>query len=83
MCVSPSVAPWVCWDNAQQDSFWSTLKSEFYDRCEFTTRTTAVTAVSRWISQFHNRQPKHSALGNITPAVFEDIKIHETTGQAA
>ena len=24
-----------CWDNAQHESFWSTLKTEFYDRHEF------------------------------------------------
>lgn len=25
----------VCWDNAQQESFWSTLKTEFYQRHRF------------------------------------------------
>lgn len=73
----------VCWDNAQQESFWSTLKSEFYDRREFATRTSAVTAVSRWIDQFYNQRRRHSALGNIAPAVFEDITIREATSQAA
>lgn len=82
--VRPSVGrTGVCWDNAQQESFWSTLKSEFYDRYAFTTHTAAVTAVSRWIDQFYNRRRRHSALGNIAPAVFEDIKIHEATSQAA
>ena len=36
----------VCWDNAQQESFWSTLKTEFYNRHTFTTRDQAITAVS-------------------------------------
>lgn len=73
----------VCWDNAQQESFWSTLKSEFYRRHQFATHTAAITAVSRWIDQFYNHKRRHSALGNIAPAVFEDIKIHEATSQAA
>ncbi|WP_411266668.1 integrase core domain-containing protein [Enemella evansiae] len=33
----------VCWDNAQQESFWSTLKTEFYQRYSFTTRAEAIT----------------------------------------
>ncbi|GAC58499.1 putative transposase [Gordonia hirsuta DSM 44140 = NBRC 16056] len=57
----------VCWDNAQQESFWSTLKTEFKNRHEFATRASAVTAVSRWIDQFYNRRRRHSALGNIAP----------------
>lgn len=73
----------VCWDNAQQESFWSTLKSEFYQRHRFDTHAAAVTAVSRWIDQFYNRRRRHSALGNIAPTVFEDIKMHEATSQAA
>ena len=28
----------VCWDNAQQESFWSTLKTEYYHRHVFTTQ---------------------------------------------
>jgi transposase InsO family protein len=36
----------VCWDNAQIESFWSTLKTEFYNRHTFTTRTEAIHAVS-------------------------------------
>lgn len=73
----------MCWDNAQQESFWSTLKTEFYQRHTFATHAEAVTAVSRWIDQFYNRQRRHSALGYLAPAAFEDIKIHEATSQAA
>jgi transposase InsO family protein len=31
----------VCWDNAQQESFWATLKVEFYDRYLWPTKTAA------------------------------------------
>jgi putative transposase len=36
----------VCWDNAQQESFWSTLKTEYYQRHSFATRDQAIEAVS-------------------------------------
>ncbi len=73
----------VCWDNAQQESFWSTLKTEFYQRHEFATHTAAITAVSRWIDQTYNGTRRHSSLGNKAPAVFEDIMINQATSQAA
>ena len=65
----------VCWDNAQQESFWSTLKTEFYDRYTFATRAEAITAVSTWIETIYNRRRRHSALGNISPVAFENRTI--------
>ena len=35
----------VCWDNAQQESFWATMKVEFYDRYPWPTKTAAKLAV--------------------------------------
>jgi transposase InsO family protein len=61
----------VCWDNAQQESFWSTLKTEFYNRHTFATRTDAIHAVSTWIETVYNRRRRHSSLGMTTPVAFE------------
>jgi putative transposase len=61
----------VCWDNAQQESFWSTLKTEFYQRRSFPTRTAAIRAVSTWIDEVYNRRRRHSSLGQIPPITFE------------
>ncbi len=61
----------VCWDNAQQESFWSTLKTEYYDRYWFDTHAEAITGVSTWIEQVYNRARRHSALGQISPVTFE------------
>ncbi len=62
----------VCWDNAQQESFWSTLKTEFYHRHTFTTREQAIRAVTTWIENTYNRRRRHSALGQISPVSFEN-----------
>lgn len=72
----------VCWDNAQQESFWSTLKTEFYDRHTFTTRSEAIRAVSTWIETVYNRRRRHSSLGQISPVAFE-LRLTTTTAQAA
>lgn len=72
----------VCWDNAQQESFWSTLKTEFYQRHEFATRTDAIHAVTDWIENVYNRRRRHSALGQIPPITFETQHINQTA-QAA
>lgn len=69
----------VCWDNAQQESFWSTLKTEFYQRHQFLTRAEAIHAVSSWIDTVYNHRRRHSALGQIPPVAFE----HRITTAAA
>ncbi len=67
----------VCWDNAMQESFWSTLKTEFYNRRSWATRREAIEATGRWIEQFYNRTRLHSALGYTTP-----IEHEQTTNEA-
>jgi transposase InsO family protein len=63
----------VCWDNAMQESFWSTLKTEFYDRRRWATRHEAIRATGRWIEEFYNRARLHSALGYATPVEHERL----------
>ncbi|WP_086009213.1 IS3 family transposase [Mycobacterium xenopi] len=62
----------VCWDNAQQESFWATLKVEFYDRYLWPTKTAAKLAVGDWIERIYNRRRRHSALAMMSPVEFED-----------
>jgi transposase InsO family protein len=72
----------VCYDNAQQESFWSTLKTEFYHRHEFATHRDAIHAVSSWIETVYNRRRRHSALGMNSPVAFEHRSI-TTAAEAA
>lgn len=61
----------VCWDNAQQESLWSTLKTEYYHRHHFTTPADAIHGVTDWIETVYNRRRRHSALGMQAPVAFE------------
>ena len=61
----------ICYDNAAQESFWSTLKTEFFNRHDFATHREAIHGVSFWIETVYNRRRRHSALGMISPVAFE------------
>ena len=71
----------VCWDNAAAESFWATLKVEFYDRYLWPTKATAKLAVGDWIERVYNRRRRHSSIGMIPPAEYEN-RITQTA-QAA
>ena len=62
----------VCFDNAMAESFWSTLKTEFYDRKRWPTRDAARKAVAYWMEVVYNRRRRHSALGMVSPVDFEN-----------
>jgi putative transposase len=61
----------ICWDNAMAESFFATLKTEFYYRRVWPTRNRAATEVGAWIEDRYNRRRRHSALGQISPVSFE------------
>jgi putative transposase len=71
----------VCWDNAASESFWATLKVEFYYRHLWPTKAAAKLAVGDWIERVYNRHRRHSAIGMISPAEYEN-RITQTA-QAA
>ena len=53
------------------ESFWLTLKNEFYDRQKWATRDEARKAVAQWIEIVYNRRRRHSSIGMISPVDFE------------
>ena len=61
-----------CYDNAPTESFWGALKQEFVYHYRFRTRLEAKAAIQEWIEVFYNRIRRHSALGNIPPAVWAE-----------
>jgi len=71
----------VCWDNAAAESFWSTFKTEFYDRHRWATKAEAKTASGHWIEERYNRRRRHSSIGMLTPVRFEEHQLQ--TAEAA
>ncbi len=61
----------VCGDNAMAESFFATLKTEFYYRRVWPTQARAQLEVGAWIEDRCNRRRRHSALGQISPVQFE------------
>lgn len=62
----------VCWDNAAAESFWATLKVEFYDRYLWPTKAAARIAVGDWIERVYNRRRRHSSIGMLSPVDYEN-----------
>jgi transposase InsO family protein len=63
------------------ESGFATLKTEFYDRHRWATRSEAKTASGRWIEERYSRKRRHSSIGMLTPVCFEKQQLH--TAQAA
>jgi putative transposase len=60
-----------CWDNAPMESFFATLKKELVHRQRYQTRNEARRSLFEYIEIFYNRVRRHSALGYLSPAQFE------------
>ena len=62
--------PGNCYDNAPEESFFRTLKTELGPLTHATHRA-AATAIADYIECFYNRERLHSTLHYQSPAVFE------------
>lgn len=60
-----------CYDNACAESFFHNLKVEAIHREQFKTRSDMRRQVFECIELDYNKQRRHSAIGMITPEVFE------------
>jgi len=60
-----------CWDNAPVESFFSTLKTELLPARPWEDHATAHAALRHYIEAFYNRRRLHSALGYVSPVVYE------------
>lgn len=61
-----------CYDNAVAESFFSTLEFELLMQSDWQTREDARLAIFRYIETWYNRKRRHSTLGYISPAEYEE-----------
>jgi putative transposase len=60
-----------CYDNAITESFHGTLKTEWIYHQRYATREDARRSIFEYIEVFYNRQRRHSAIGYVSPEMFE------------
>jgi transposase InsO family protein len=61
-----------CWDNAVAESFFATLKKELVHRRSWPSRRELTAEVFEYIEAFYNRIRRHSTLGMLSPADYEN-----------
>ena len=61
-----------CYDNAVAESFFATLKKELVHRRSWPTRRELTSEVFEYIEAFYNRTRRHSTLGYLSPADYEN-----------
>jgi transposase InsO family protein len=64
-------------DNAMAENFVSTLRDDLVSGLEFPSRQAAKTAMFDYLETFYNTRQLHSALGNRSPADFEEDRMEE------
>lgn len=60
-----------CYDNAAVETFFKTLKAELIWRHSWQTRQQVTQAIFKYINGFYNTRRRHSAIGGLSPADFE------------
>jgi putative transposase len=61
------------YDNAVAETFFATLKKELINRRAWPSRLELQSAVFEYIEAFYNRHRRHSTLGMVSPAEYEQM----------
>lgn len=61
-----------CWDNALAESFFATIKGELLDHRSWQSHAAARAAIFDYIEGWYNIRRRHSALGYLSPAAYEN-----------
>jgi len=66
-------------DNTMIESFWSTMQRELLDTQSWSTRSELAAAIFEWIEAWYNPRRRHSSLGDLAPAEFENLHTAAVT----
>jgi putative transposase len=67
------------YDNAVAEAFFATLKKDLVNRRTWPSRHELQSAMFEYIEAFYNRQRRHSALGMVSPAEYEQTHTTATS----
>jgi transposase InsO family protein len=62
-----------CWDNACVESFFGSLKNEWVKGKVYETYEDAEKDIFEYIEVFYNRKRRHASLGQVSPAIYEEM----------
>lgn len=68
-----------CWDNAAMESFFGSLKEECVVNQVYSSQEQARQALFEYLEVYYNRQRRHSALGYVSPLVYEQRENQSVT----
>jgi transposase InsO family protein len=66
-----------CFDNAIAESFFATLKKELIHGRSWPTKAELRTEIFEYIEVFFNRRRRHSTLGMLSPANYENSTLSD------
>ncbi len=66
-----------CYDNAVAESFFATLEWELIERSDWRTRDEARLAIFEYIECWYNPKRRHSSLGYVSPAEYEEQLVSQ------
>jgi putative transposase len=69
------------YDNAVAETFFATLKKELVNRRSWPSRLELQSAVFEYIEAFYNRRRRHSTLGMVSPADYEQTQTSEKSSK--
>jgi len=82
-CVCSMSRKGNCWDNAPVESFFATLKRELIHDRRYQTREQAQSEIFEFIEVWYNRKRRHSSLGYLSPAEYEEKMFKQSMEIAA
>lgn len=65
-----------CWDNSCAETFFKSLKSEYFYYCRYTSFKEVRTLIFEYIESFYNTRRKHSYIGYVSPFQYEEKLLH-------